>query len=320
MDGSLKKIMGWYPTDSKFIFVKVNESGELILALPADCVSKNEFDAKGDLIVGKEDNDFVVLSVGTDGKILEADSGEISGLKWAAKPSATVNPDKLNLVIAMGGTPDEQIDVDADCLMLHTIAFVGKGFTSINLTIDNTVGEANGIDTGLVTANTWYSVWVIGKADGTKAGLFHAGGTGIISDLTLPTDYIYARCVGWVLTDASSDFLPGYWKGNWFYWDVRRTILDDATADTNYTDIDCSSFIPPVSSRIMLNINYDDSNNYGNLYIRRKSSAETNIICNSARDYYLDWIQNTDNSQVIEYKGNFAGAIKIHTFGYIYKI
>jgi hypothetical protein len=55
---------------------------------PADTVNKSLIDAKGDLIVGSADNTVVRLAVGTNAKILSADSGETSGLKWIAPPSA----------------------------------------------------------------------------------------------------------------------------------------------------------------------------------------------------------------------------------------
>lgn len=46
-------------------------------------------DAKGDLIVGTTDNTVGVLSVGTDGQILTADSTNSSGMKWAPAPTGT---------------------------------------------------------------------------------------------------------------------------------------------------------------------------------------------------------------------------------------
>jgi hypothetical protein len=46
-----------------------------------------EFDAKGDLVVGTGSDTFDRLAVGTDGYTLVADSGETTGLKWAAASS-----------------------------------------------------------------------------------------------------------------------------------------------------------------------------------------------------------------------------------------
>jgi hypothetical protein len=42
--------------------------------------------AKGDLVVGSGTNDAAVLSVGTNGYLLTADSAEATGIKWAAAP------------------------------------------------------------------------------------------------------------------------------------------------------------------------------------------------------------------------------------------
>jgi len=46
-------------------------------------------EAKGDIIVGTDDDQIVNLTVGTDGHVLTVDSTEESGVKWAA-PSGTI--------------------------------------------------------------------------------------------------------------------------------------------------------------------------------------------------------------------------------------
>ena len=52
-----------------------------------DVITKEIFDAKGDLIVGTGSNTGQRLAVGTNGYILTADSSTTSGLTWAAAPS-----------------------------------------------------------------------------------------------------------------------------------------------------------------------------------------------------------------------------------------
>jgi hypothetical protein len=47
-------------------------------------VAESLVDAKGDLLVGTADDTVGRLAVGTDGHVLTADSGEASGVKWAA--------------------------------------------------------------------------------------------------------------------------------------------------------------------------------------------------------------------------------------------
>ena len=54
-------------------------------------IAKSTIDAKGDLLVGTADDTVGLLAVGTDGFILQADSVETTGLKWAA-PVASSGP------------------------------------------------------------------------------------------------------------------------------------------------------------------------------------------------------------------------------------
>jgi hypothetical protein len=52
-----------------------------------DVITKEIFDAKGDLLVGTGSNTGTKVSVGTNGYVLTADSSETNGVKWAAAPA-----------------------------------------------------------------------------------------------------------------------------------------------------------------------------------------------------------------------------------------
>jgi hypothetical protein len=52
-----------------------------------DVITKEIFDAKGDLLVGTGSNTGTRLAAGTNGYVLTADSAETNGLKWAAAPA-----------------------------------------------------------------------------------------------------------------------------------------------------------------------------------------------------------------------------------------
>lgn len=68
-----------------------------------------------------------------------------------------------------------------------------KQFTGSNLTIATTsVGVANGIDATRVSGRLYY-LWLIGKDDGTLAGLFSASNTAP----TMPTGYTWRRLLPW---------------------------------------------------------------------------------------------------------------------------
>lgn len=62
---------------------------------PADigAVAASLVDAKGDLIVGTADNVIARFAVGTDGKVLRADSAQAGGVKW---DDAVVTRDSMN--------------------------------------------------------------------------------------------------------------------------------------------------------------------------------------------------------------------------------
>ena len=68
-----------------------------------------------------------------------------------------------------------------------------KQFTGSNLTIVTTsVGTAGGIDVARVSGQLYY-LWLIGKDDGTLAGLFSASNTAP----TMPTGYTWRRLLPW---------------------------------------------------------------------------------------------------------------------------
>ena len=52
-----------------------------------DVITKEIFDAKGDLIVGTGSNTGTRVALGTNGYVLTADSSETNGVKWAAAPA-----------------------------------------------------------------------------------------------------------------------------------------------------------------------------------------------------------------------------------------
>jgi hypothetical protein len=52
-----------------------------------DILTEGLVDAKGDLLVGTQDNTVTRVALGTDGYILTADANEASGVKWAAAPA-----------------------------------------------------------------------------------------------------------------------------------------------------------------------------------------------------------------------------------------
>lgn len=107
-----------------------------------------------------------------------------------------------NLKITNGGTPDTQVAVSADAVMLQTSGGGSAAVSNVSLTISTAINGANGLDSGTIVQATWYSVWVIYNGT-TVAGLLSLSAT----SPTLPSGYIYYARVGWVVTGTSSSNL-----------------------------------------------------------------------------------------------------------------
>jgi len=114
-------------------------------------------------------------------------------------------------VINNSGTPNSQIDVDADAVTVETTDGVAFRLNSVNLTINCATTGANGLDAGALANSTWYSVWVIfNPSTGTTAGLASVSA----SAPTMPSGYTAKARFGWLPTNSSANFLRVSQKGN----------------------------------------------------------------------------------------------------------
>lgn len=129
--------------------------------------------------------------------------------------------DSRNLIITNNtSTPNSQIDIDADEVILKDSN--GRAFLaeSVNLTVDIATAGANGLDTGSEASGTWYYGWVIAKEDGTVAGLLSASS----SSPTMPTDYTYKALVTAVRNDGSSNFIKYRQYGAEIFYVSAQTV------------------------------------------------------------------------------------------------
>jgi hypothetical protein len=74
--------------------------------------------------------------------------------------------------------------------------------------------NAGGLDTGTVAGNTWYSMWLIKKTDGTVDALFSTSATAP----AMPSGYTLKRRVGSVKTDGSANIVGFVQNGDGFLW------------------------------------------------------------------------------------------------------
>lgn len=96
------------------------------------------------------------------------------------------------------------VSVTADEIAVENASNAYQTLRAVNLTIAGTSsGVANGLDTGALAINTWYSVWVIWNGT-TTAGLLSLSATAP----TMPSGYTHKARVGWIRTDASGSKFP----------------------------------------------------------------------------------------------------------------
>lgn len=175
-----------------------------------------------------------------------------------------------NLFIANGGTPDSQVAVTADQVMLGTAGGGTARVTSVNVTISTGTNGANGLDSGTIAQATWYSVWVIYNGS-TIAGLLSTSAT----SPTLPSGYTYYARVGWVRTGgASTNLVRLFQKGREAYYVVTPgsqtatlpLMSSGATGNVSvpsWTAVSTSTFVPPTASIIHCtgSVNTNGTNN-----------------------------------------------------------
>lgn len=110
--------------------------------------------------------------------------------------------------------------VTADEVVLETTGNVYGVVRSVSVTISPAASGANGLDTGTIAANTWYSVWVIYNG-ATTAGLISTSATAP----TMPSGYTYKARVGWVRTNATPALYPTLQYGRRAQYVVDGSVL-----------------------------------------------------------------------------------------------
>ncbi|MDP3048905.1 MAG: hypothetical protein Q8N12_05670 [Thermodesulfovibrionales bacterium] len=78
-----------------------------------------------------------------------------------------------------------------------------KRIAALAETLNITAAGANGLDTGAEAASTWYHIWAIAKADGTKKTLASLSATAP----TMPSGYTFLAYLGAIYNNGSSNFI-----------------------------------------------------------------------------------------------------------------
>lgn len=142
-----------------------------------------------------------VVDDGTTATIVSNMTSAINAL--VAAGGASAQGSYKNLQLSATGT-SAQVSVSFDELVLGNGSGSYVVDRNISGTITTTTTGANGLDTGTLAASTWYSIWRIGKTDGTRAWLFSLSATAP----TMPTGYTLKARIGWFRTDGTANKYP----------------------------------------------------------------------------------------------------------------
>jgi hypothetical protein len=118
------------------------------------------------------------------------------------------------------------------------------------VTINAAKNGINGLDTGSLTTNKLYGIYVVGDSSQNNP-------VGAVLSLNnssplMPVGYDMFRLIGYVRTDGSSLFLLGYWSGaaneRTFVYDVPIATAITAGASATYAPVVLTTFVPAVNN------------------------------------------------------------------------
>lgn len=109
-----------------------------------------------------------------------------------------------NLKASATGT-NATVQVAADSVCVKNAAGQQKVLNGVALAINSAIVGADGLDTGVLAANTWYSKWVIyNPTTQAVAGLLSLSATAP----TMPAGFTHKARTGWVRTDGTANKYP----------------------------------------------------------------------------------------------------------------
>jgi hypothetical protein len=192
-------------------------------------------------------NNLIATTALQDGAVATAKiaSEAVTPAKLSDDAFIIILGDSKNLVITNNsGTPNSQLDIDADEIVLKDSDGRAYLAESVNLTVDITASGANGLSTGSESPSTWYYAWVLWNGT-TVAGILDPS----ISSPTLPSGYTHRALVGAIYNDGSSNFIKIYQNGN----KVRRAQLTVSTTvpTTSYVSVSLTAAVPANAKRVI---------------------------------------------------------------------
>ncbi len=231
-----------------------------------------------DILSGKT---YSIIYDGTAFQLSSASNATINGATLVS-PTITGTPviprikSVLNLMIQNDATlPYTTLNISADSLATQNYLL-----TSVAVNALITASGANGLDTGIEAASTWYYVFVIyNPTTTTKAGLLSIFRTAP----TLPSGYTEWIRVGSVRNDPSSNFILFDQIDNKINYQsfAQNNIVPTTGSNVSKTAISLSASVPPQSVQSDLYISGGVTSSIaGSIYcvIYNKSGSISSVI------------------------------------------
>jgi len=181
-----------------------------------------------------------------------------------------------------------------------------------DLICDITVSGTNGLDADSETSNTWYHLYIC-----SDAGIVYSM---LSTNPVTPVGPSLYRRLGAFRNDANSNLLKFTCIGVGRRREIRLAnalTLLDAGADATFTDVDCSSGIPPTSTVGYFAFVSTSGSGVLTLSIRPNGSSSawtTRVRAN--KDGSFMTYEFTDSAQIIEYEID-SGSAFIYLLGYL---
>jgi hypothetical protein len=168
------------------------------------------------------------------------------GLEW-----------KTGLKVSNGTDADHDLNIAVGQILDDTEVAILDLKSAFVKQIDATfaVGSAAGgmsdqDSSGVVQASTKYGLFMIGKVDGTVDFIYATTQANALADtVAAGASFVYARLIGYAITDSSSNILPFVHDGGDDYlWDVPPALVSTSSTSRASVALQCPPFQPCILS------------------------------------------------------------------------
>lgn len=233
---------------------------------------------------------------------------------------------KEDLILSNNTTdPDHDLDISPGTFVNQDETLAFKLNTTLVKQIDVDWAEGTndgGFPSGLtLTADTWYHVFSLAKADGTVDAGFDTllAATNLLADST-PAGFVFFRRIGSVLTDASANILAFYQFDDYFIWDAPPA--DAGAVPATFTSLILST-PPDVNTRAKISIGANGAGG-GDTFVLVKNTFQTvgatlpvlSVQANGVNDQTLSIMTDTVSSIDHRRTGTNPAAYAVETIGW----